>query len=199
MPRELARDDHLEGVADDQHQPEDDVEGELDPPVARRPQALGQSEGDGHRRAPADDLGQAQHGEIRRDPPRCGLPGESSLGRCAGRGRDNPLANEAGLELRDGHARSHFPVIRTASISPIRSARPRPACTARSPAGATFRRGCAPSAEGCRFRPGQWHMRASDDGSLFASSKDGGGRRGRTVVAPSVAVNREFGLPRPLS
>ena len=70
MPGQLAGGDHLAAVADQQDQPEDDVEGELDPPVTRLAQALGQRERDQDRGPPAGDLGGAEREEVGRDPPR---------------------------------------------------------------------------------------------------------------------------------
>ena len=106
-------DDHLEAVADEQDQPEDDVEGELDPPVARLAQALGQRERDDDRGPPADDLGQAQRGEVRGDPAG-GRIGPDAGMRPIGRGtyRDGGRSRR---KWGGGHARSHFPVSRPAA------------------------------------------------------------------------------------
>ena len=69
VPGQLAGGDHLAAVADQQDQPEDDVEGELDPAVSRLAQALGQRERDQDRSPPAGDLRGAEREEVGGDPP----------------------------------------------------------------------------------------------------------------------------------
>ena len=67
MPRQLAGDDHVAAVTQQQHEQENHAERKFDAPVTVNSQPLGQRQGDDDRRRSADELGRAQPDKIERD------------------------------------------------------------------------------------------------------------------------------------